>query len=171
MASRQRTGIGFGSGYCIDRERLAGKHGLVDQDRSLDQAHVRRNDRPQRQLDDIAGNQFGGLHGRPFSIAPCRCDKCQPRLQRIQRRLRTALLKIPQASIEQQQKRDHGGLDVISKPELQQNRGFEHPGHRRPQLVEGASNRVLSDIGDGVRTVMSKAPASFTARQTDERIG
>jgi hypothetical protein len=57
------------------------------------------------------------------------------------------------------------------QPERKQNRGLEHPGYRRPQLLEGTPKRLRRYVDDCVRTTMREARARFARRQPGCGVG
>jgi hypothetical protein len=105
---------------------------LIEQDGAVDQTHISRDDRTQRQFYDIAANQSGGGDRAPRPISPHRCNQRQPRLESVQRGLRPALLDKAERGVEDQQKGDDAGLDIFAKADLEENCRLEHPRYRRP---------------------------------------
>ncbi|MEE3503585.1 hypothetical protein VNG72_19325 [Acidiphilium acidophilum] len=59
--------------------------------------------------------------------------------------------------IEQQQRGNHRRLNNVAKHDLQDDRCFQHPGHRRPQFGNDASRQMLRDVGHGVSAEFSFA--------------
>ncbi len=56
----QRPCIGLEVRASFDGDGFAGEHGLIEQNRSLNQAHVGGNHGAERQLHDVARHQLGG---------------------------------------------------------------------------------------------------------------
>ena len=75
-----RPSVGLKGRAGFDGDGLAGEHGLIDLNRSLNQAHVGGNHGPQRQLHDVASARFGGGKIRPDAIPADRRRERQPRL-------------------------------------------------------------------------------------------
>jgi len=67
----------------FDGQRFAGKHGLIEQDRSPDQMHIRRNHAAERQLDEIATHQLCSRYCLPYSITLDVGIQGETRVQRL----------------------------------------------------------------------------------------
>jgi len=55
----KRAGIGLEAGSGFDRHGFTGEHRLVNEDGSIDQSNIGRDDGAERQLDHVALYQFG----------------------------------------------------------------------------------------------------------------
>jgi hypothetical protein len=55
-ATNEAASEGGLSALHFDWDRFAGQHGLIEQQRAVDDEDICRNDFPERNLDDIAGN-------------------------------------------------------------------------------------------------------------------
>ena len=77
----------------FDGERFSREHGLVEQDFSRGEFHIRRDDATERQLHQIARYQLGGGDGLPCAVAPDGRIQREPRLQCGQGCLGAALLE------------------------------------------------------------------------------
>ena len=99
-APDQSSGIGLHAGAGFDRYGFAGEHGLVEQDFSGGEIHIRGDHAAKGQLHHIARHQLGRGHGLPCAVAPDGCVQRQPRLQRSKGRLGAALLEQPERGIE-----------------------------------------------------------------------
>ena len=104
-APHQRPGIGLHAGAGFDRHGFAGEHGLVEQDFSPGEAHIRGDHAAERKLHHIARHQFGRGYGFPRAVAPDGRVQREPRLQRGKGRLGAALLEQPECGIEHQESR------------------------------------------------------------------
>ena len=60
----------------------------------------------------------------------------EPRLQRGKGGLGAAFLKQAECGVEYQQAGDNRSLDIFAERQLKHDRGFEHPGNRRPEFFE-----------------------------------
>ena len=123
-APHQCPGESLKASASLDGYRFSGEHGLVEQDRALDQTHVGSDHRTQRKLDDVPRDQLSGWNDLPGTVTPYRRVQREPRLQGGKRRLRTSLLNKSQGSVEQQQTRNDGGLDILAKTQLEEHRSF-----------------------------------------------
>jgi len=65
------------SGSGFNRHRLAGKHGLIEQNAAIDKPHIGCNHAAERKLDYIAGDQIGSRNGGPDAITPNGSIQCQ----------------------------------------------------------------------------------------------
>jgi hypothetical protein len=80
-APYQSAGVGFSAGAGIDGQRFAREHGLIDQDRSIEQAHIRSDDEAERQLDQVAYNERGCGNCGPHSVTLHSRDQRQSRFE------------------------------------------------------------------------------------------
>jgi hypothetical protein len=131
---RARKGLNTGSGF--DRHRFASKHGLVEKNFAVCKLHIRRDHPTQRQLHQIARHQLRGWRGLPHPVPFDRGGQREPRLQRGKRRLGAAFLEESERGVEHQEKGDDRCLDIFAKHQLEHDGGFEHPRHRRPELLQ-----------------------------------
>jgi hypothetical protein len=65
----------------FDGDGFAGEHGLVEQDFSPDEFHIRRDHATERQLHQVARYQLGGGDRLPGAVAPDGRIQREPRLQ------------------------------------------------------------------------------------------
>ena len=133
-APYQRPGVSFETRSGFDGDGLAGEHGLVEQDRALDQLYVGCNHSTERQLYPVAWHQFSRGYILPAAVALHRSRKSEPRFQRGKSSLCASLLEKPEHSVEYQEPSDDGSLDIFVKRCLEDDRGFKHPWDRRPKL-------------------------------------
>ena len=77
-ASYQSACIGLRARPGLDRQGLAREHGLIDQDRSIEDAHVGRDDGAERQLDQITRHERSRRNRRPTPVPLHGCDERQP---------------------------------------------------------------------------------------------
>ena len=150
----------------FDGDGFAGKHGLINLNRSLSQAHVGRNHGSERQLHDVARHQLGGGQIRPDAIPPNRRSERQPRLQGGKGCLGTPLLEESERGVEHQQTRDDRGPGILAVYRLKHDRGFEHPGNRRPEFFQCPAKWILSRVRHRVGTELLQPAAGFVARET-----
>ena len=111
----QGSGIGVGADRCFDRHRLPGQHGMVEQDIPLQQMDVRRDNAPERKLDEVARYQLGGGNDPPVSVASNRRVQSEPRLQRRDCSLGPTFLEKSKQRVENQQGEDDGSFEIFAQ--------------------------------------------------------
>ena len=103
-APNQRPCVGLNPRAGLDRYRFTGEHGLIEQNFTARELHVRRNDSAERKLYHIARHHLCCGNGLPRAIALDRGGQRKPRLQRGKRRLGATFLEEAQRGVEHQQK-------------------------------------------------------------------
>lgn len=154
------------TGGSFDRHRFAREHRLVEQHVSRSQLGVRRDHAAERELDDIPRNEPVGRERGPGAVTADGGGHCQPRLQGFQGLLGAAFLDQPDDRVEQQQAGDDSCLGIFAKRQFQDDRGFEHPGHRRPEFFEGTLPRMQHGVGHGVGAELREPALRLFAGQT-----
>ena len=81
-APHERPGISLEARSSFDRDGFASEHGLIEQERSLNQLYVGCRHPTERQLHGVTRRQFGGGYILPSAVAPYRSRKRQSRLER-----------------------------------------------------------------------------------------
>ena len=164
-APDQRPGIGLHAGAGFDGYGFAGEHGLVEQDFSPGEVHIRGDHRTEGKLHHIARHQLGRGHGLPRTIAPDGCIQREPRFQRSKGRLGAALLEKPECGIEHQKAGDDPGLDILAERQFEHDRSLEHPRNGRPEFLQRHAQRMERRIGHRVGAELLQPTARFVARQ------
>jgi hypothetical protein len=80
-------------------------------------------------------------------------------LEKRQRGIGPPLLKCPERNIEDQQRRDERSFDSFSDDQLEHDRCFEHPRHRRPEVPGDPLDDMLLILADFVAAVLRKLPS------------
>jgi hypothetical protein len=99
------AGIGIEPGTGFDWQRFSREHGLVELHRSVQQMHIRSHDAAKRQLDQVSAHNLGGGYCLPGAITAHGSVQCKSMLQRGERGLGAAFLKIRERCIENQEDR------------------------------------------------------------------
>ena len=140
--AHHRAGIGGGFGACFDRHRFAGQHRLVQQQVAGEDAQIGRHDAAERELHDVAGHQVGGRGVDPGIVAAHPHARHQALLEQFEGGVATDFLHHGEADVKQQQRADHRRFQPLTDRQLQNDGGFQHPRHRRPEMPEDAKDRV-----------------------------
>ena len=128
----QRSCIGLHPGAGFDGYGFAGEHGLVEQDFSPGEAHIRGDYSTVGKLHHVAWDKLGREYGLPRAVAPDRCIQREPRLERGKGRLGAAFLEQPECGVEHQETGDDRRLGIVPKRDLEHDRSLEHPRNGRP---------------------------------------
>ena len=101
--------------------------------------HVARHQRGRRQFD-------------PLTVALDPCSERQPLFEELERGISTALLEHAEGDVENQKDADHQSFDVFPSGDLQDDRSFEHPRHRRPEMARESFDGMLALVGHRIRS-------------------
>ena len=101
----------------------------------------------------------------PRPVAPDPHLQRQPLLEKRQRRVGAALLKHAERHVDDQQRRDHRRLDAFADRELEHNRRFEHPRHRRPEMAQHLDDGMRPFLRHRVRAVLREAARGLPGGQ------
>ena len=143
-AAHQRAGISGLAGSGLDRHRFARDPRLVEQYRALDDAYVAWDEHAERQVHHVARHQHGRGQLDPFAVAPDPRAKRQPLFEELKRSVGTALLEHAEGDVENQKGADHQRFDIFPCRDLQDDRRFEHPRHRRPEVARESYDGMLA---------------------------
>ena len=99
-ASHERTCKSAQAGTRFDGYRFTRQHRLVEQNFPVGECYVRGNHAAERQLHHISGHKFDRRYNFPRAITADRHAKREPRPERRQGRLGTALLERAEGCIE-----------------------------------------------------------------------
>ena len=66
--------------------------------------------------------------------------------------MRPTFLKIAKGGVENEKKPDDRGLDELAHRKFERDRPLQHPGNRRPELLERPTERMRAYIRDRVGT-------------------
>ncbi len=126
---------------------------------------VRGNDAAQRYLDHVVDDQRRGGRGHPRPVPENRGRKGELGLEGVERPLGLAFLEEAEAGVEQEQKADNRGLDIVLQNDLKQYGHFKHPRDRRPKLAKRQKKRALHHIDHGIGAVFRQAAFGLGACQ------
>jgi hypothetical protein len=147
------------------RDGLASEHGLVDQQRTRCDDRIGGDDCPQRQPNRVTWNEFCCGQSDPLAFAAHECARRKPLAQRRDRGARAAFLDEAEHRVEQQQGRYDHRFGMLAEAQLEEDGGFEHPRHGRPELGEEALPARRRCLGDEVRAECGAPLACFGVRQ------
>jgi len=141
---------------------------LIEQQRAVDDEDVGGNDVPERNLDDIAGNEVGRRAINPGAVAPDARRQCQAPLEKRQSGVRATFLKGGEQDVKEEKRRDHRRRKPLAQDDLQAYRRLEHPRHRRPEMAGESPERMDRFLDDGVRTEFRSKGRGLGRRQAGE---
>lgn len=147
----KRASIDLGARDGLHRKRFAGQHRLVEQHRTGHHACISWYDAPQREPHNVPRHDVDGGSIDPNVVTTNARQGHQTLFQQRQRGIRMAFLDDAKSDIQQQQRRDHRRLDAFADSELHRDRGFQHPGNRRPEMPRDAADRMFHVLGRRVR--------------------
>lgn len=126
---------------------------MIQKHLAVKQSNIRADHASQREHDDVTRKQLCRKNVLPHPIATDGRVQGQAGLQGVQSRLSAALLEKAQCGVEEQQRADKGGLDILPEDKLQHDCRFQHPGYRRPEFVQRREKRPCRDLRHTVGAV------------------
>ncbi len=166
-APHQPAGIDGVAALPLDRDRLAGEHRLIDEERPFNDPQIGRDDLAERKLHDVVGNEVRRCHVLPGAVALHACPQREALLEQRQRGIGARFLEHAEPDVKEQQRRDRNRFEMFADHDLQRDRRFEHPRHRRPEMVHDPLDRVHPLLVNAVRTELGEGARGFRRRQPD----
>ena len=167
-AAHQRTGIGFAAGFGFDRQQFAGEHRLIEKRRAFQQAYVGRNDGAERQLDDIAHDQFRRGYRIPTPVAPNGSIQGETRFEGGDRCLCTAFVQKSDRRVEYQEQCNDRCFDIFAENQLKRDGGFEQARHGRQEFAREQAQRPSSLFGRRIRPKFLQSAPGLGGRKPGE---